>query len=237
MTDRPIIFSAPMVRALLDGTKTQTRRVLKVQPPKNEDFPGSYFGLGRKVADGVKWHSLNQYPNLHKHPTKWDLDGSVGVARCAGFPMEYDARFAIGDRLWVRENFQLLSFGDYVPTKARPADVRFAATDRCADLPSDVRGYPWRPSIHMPRWASRLTLIVTDVRVQRLQDISDNDALAEGVNRTNTSIYGYATKRFERLWNSINGPDAWEANPWVVAVSFEVHQSNIDQLELAQEAA
>lgn len=250
MTDRPILFSAPMVRALLDGRKTQTRRVLKPQPPKDEDFPGSFFGLGRKVADGIKCHSLNDYDRTPKHPTKWDLDGSVGVARNAGFPMIYDTRYAVGDRLWVRETWQGLTFGDYLPTKHYPCDLRYFATDSCADLDADVRGYPWRPSIFMPRWASRLTLIVTDVRVERLRDISEADAIAEGVNvgkpmpeivpgsigdiyhdGMTDPEYGWTRDprlAYARLWNAINGPGAWSDNPWVVALTFDVEQRNID---------
>ncbi|AYO80141.1 hypothetical protein [Sphingobium yanoikuyae] len=235
MTDRPILFSAPMVRALLDGRKTQTRRIMKVQPPKEEDFGGSVFGLCPAVADGVKMHSLNQYKNLPKHPTKWDLDGSVGVARRAGFPMEYDARFAIGDRLWVKETWRAhRAYDQYRPgligTESRiwyEADGR----DNC-----DQHG-KGRPSIFMPRWASRLTLVVTDVRVERLHKISEADAQAEGVDRLVMYDSGafYAgfpegTYRcgFAGIWSHINSAEAWEANPWVVAVSFDVIKENID---------
>lgn len=116
----------------------------------------------------------------------------------------------------------------------------------------------WRPSIHMPRWASRLTLLVTDVRVERLQDISEGDAIAEGIERLRSGrgfydptlshadsraacrFGGYfetATHAFEALWRSINGADAWEENPWVAAVTFTVHARNIDQLAPIAEAA
>ncbi|ARS29062.1 hypothetical protein [Sphingomonas sp. KC8] len=269
MTDRPILFSAPMVRALLDGRKTQTRRIMKVQPPKNEDFPGSYFGVGRKVADGVKWHSLNDYPRLPKHPTKWDLDGSVGVARIAGFPMEYDARFAIGDRLWVKETWQVGMSDDGPCVALRANDDRvypeFTGRDEGAGPSFDYEAHPakawrhghwiadveargpWSSPLHMPRWASRLTLIVTDVRVERLQDISEADAIAEGIWRdtipdgiipggnTSFGFSGYsgfptAVSAYQCLWNHINGPDAWDANPWVVAVSFRVERRNIDRV-------
>jgi len=92
----------------------------------------------------------------------------------------------------------------------------------------------WRPSIYMPRWASRLTLLVTDVRVQRLQDISEADAIAEGIIPTaNSQTIDCATERpsdgFRALWNSIHGPEAWDANPWVAAISFDVVRANIDE--------
>lgn len=202
MTDRPILFSGPMVRALLDDRKTQTRRMLKPQP------------------DDI-------------------LEGQI--------PRQL--RIAIGDRLWVRETWQALSFGDYQPTKSSQSEVRYAATDPCADLDAEARGYPWRPSIFMPRWASRLTLIVTDVRVERLQDCSEADAIAEGIQRHHSGWMPYSTAFYEAdsitpanyhldpresyrsLWNKINGFGAWDANPWVAAYTFTVIKQNIDQIE------
>ncbi|MDW9972060.1 hypothetical protein GOB98_18470 [Sinorhizobium meliloti] len=200
--DRPILFSGPMVRALLDGRKTQTRRMLKPQP------------------DDI-------------------LEGQI--------PRQL--RIAIGDRLWARETWQGLSFGDYQPTKSRLCEVRYAATDPCADLDAEARGYPWRPSIFMPRWASRLTLIVTDVRVEQLQDISEADAIAEGIERHHSGWMPYSTAFYEAdgvtpanyhldpresyrsLWNKINGFGAWEANPWIACYSFRIIKQNIDQIE------
>ncbi len=203
MTDKGIIFSAPMVRALLAGRKTQTRRLCK----------------------------LNDDPKS---------------------PLFFKVPYAPGDRLYVRENFQLLRFGDYLPTKACPADVRFAATDPLADLSPEDRGYPWRPCIHMPRWASRMFLTVTDVRVQRLQEISEADARAEGLTPVLKSMpplqgcdgalrsrevfeweKGWsvnAVPAFGALWNSLHTVDGtrWDDNPWIVAVSFDVHHGNID---------
>lgn len=198
MADRPIHFSAPMVRALLDGRKTQTRRVLKPQPPTGL-MPECFAIAGEAQPIGARWSR--------------------------------------GDRLWVRENWQALSHGDYLPTKSQPCDLRYAATEPLACLTSEVRGYPWRPSIHMPRWASRLTLTVTDVRVQRLQDISEADARAEGVstipepNDLKWEHYSPHGVAFVALWNSIHGPGAWDANQWVAAYTFTVHRCNIDQME------
>lgn len=202
MADRPILFSGPMVRALLDGRKTQTRRILKPLPNRTIFFDAKKAGA-----------------NQHQSP-----------------------RFATGDRLWVRETWQALSFGDYQPTKSSQSEVRFAATDQCADLDAEARGYPWRPSIFMPRWASRLTLTVTDVRVERLQDCSDDDALAEGVEGTILPVAGRDVdidgqywpggpqRMYRELWEQINGPGSWNANPWVVAYTFTVERGNIDQI-------
>ena len=199
MADRPILFSAPMVRALLDGTKTQTRRLC--QWANNPNSPA----LSRIVAcDEPGWFG--------------DEVGDV----------QFKVPFAIGDRLWVREAW---SFGaDHcwsVPDLHRmrnmvKVDLYFRADPEGMHISVDR----WFPSIHMPRWASRLTLTVTDVRVERLQDISEADAVAEGAS---TWIASYRLG-YERLWNSINGPGAWEANPWVVAVSFTVGRHNIDRV-------
>lgn len=216
MADRPIIFSAPMVRALLDGRKTQTRRVLNPQPETFE-------------VDGSECE-VNAY---HVHG---EAVPRVAVGRCITLQK---LRYAKGDRLYVRENFQLLSFGDYLPTKAQPADVRYAATEPCADLPADTRGYPWRPCIHMPRWASRLTLTVEDVRVERLQAISEADAIAEGVEPVGDGWRRYGGEgvgsvawpdySFRSLWESLHGPESWDANPFVVALTFRVERGNIDK--------
>ncbi|MGY0790923.1 hypothetical protein ACW7BJ_16275 [Azospirillum argentinense] len=225
MRDIPIIFSAPMVRALLAGRKTQTRRILKPQPPKPEDFPGSVFGLSRAVADDVNMFSLNDYDRLPKHPTKWDLVGSVGVARAAGFPMEYNARYAVGDRLWVRENWA-------ETWEKRPW---YRATPEAGLHP--VKPIP---SIHMPRWASRLTLVVEGVKVERLQDISEADAIAEGAepcangywfDRTASLAGSDARGAFYCLWSHLHGADAWATNPVVGAITFAVHRCNIAALD------
>lgn len=256
MTDRPIIFSAPMVRALLDGRKTQTRRVMRVQPPTPQQFPGSVFGLSRSLANGVKAYSLNNYDHLPKHPTDWDLDGSVGVASDAGFPTRYRVPYTVGDRLWVRESHWRygawrkngLTKSGKQKWRFQPADdtqMSLAFTDDAPlpGTPSDRSRQGWyrRPSIHMPRWASRLTLLVSDVRVQRLHEISEADAAAEGglqlrsgrwVTAQGEQYVGLARHTakgwFYDLWDSINGPDAWDANPWIVAVTFAVQHGNID---------
>lgn len=221
MTDRPMLFSAPMVRALITGAKTQTRRILKPQPIINS-------------AGLLKWGTRRDI-----------VQGSADDVAVA-------QKIWKNDRLWVRENWQGLTFGDFTPTKRQPCEIRYAATDPCADLDADARGYSWRPSIHMPRWASRITLLVTDVRVERLQDISPEDAIAEGIEPHHAGWMPYSTTFFEadgvtpanyhpdpresyrQLWNKINGFGAWDANPWIAAYTFTVHTHNIDELERDQ---
>ncbi|MDW9843564.1 hypothetical protein QC756_05430 [Sinorhizobium meliloti] len=225
MADRPILFSGPMIRALLDGRKTQTRRVIKPQP-----FASGYY-------DGEI--EINVIPASDQYPKAFRFNANA-VGGGAILEEVFEPRINAGDRLWARETWQGLSFGDYQPTKSSLCEVRYAATDPCADLDAEARGYPWRPSIFMPRWASRLTLIVTDVRVERLQDISDADSIAEGIEQsakfqdrylTPAGDYAVPKVAYQRLWENINGKGAWEANPWVAAYTFSVIKQNIDQIE------
>lgn len=228
MSDRPILFSRPMVQSLLAGTKTQTRRLCKDQPP-----PGVTI-----IRKTIRPFGKEPYHAFERRTKFGNFGGEVPV------------RISRGDRLWVRETWQGLSFGDYQPTKSRQCEVRYAATDPCADLDTEARGYPWRPSIFMPRWASRITLIVNDVRVERLQDISEADAKAEGLqtyldgdadDNGRARIYEYfrgsddlewerdPVDAYLSLWDAINGDGAAHANPWVVAYTFTVITQNIDE--------
>lgn len=194
MKERPILFSAPMVRALLDGTKTQTRRLVKTQPTHFN--PVGVPRLARPV-------------------------GPSDVITCPyGQP---------GDRLWVRETW---AYGIHAMAANRDEDGPFVYA---ADGTTQGRLCDrWRPSIHMPRTASRITLEIAGVRVERLQDISIQDAKAEGAWGPDDSIvdkvatyFGIdvlaANPRlaFQMLWESINGPDSWQANPWVWAIDFK----------------
>ena len=190
MTERPILFSAEMVRAILDGRKKQTRRVMKVQP-----YPDSIVTVEHFNQTVVDRHGDMQ-PGPEIFGAHWD-DGEYGCRCPYGAP---------GDTLWVRETWAGHASGvDYA------AD--FAAVSR-------TQAGPWRPSIHMPRWASRITLRITDVRVERLQEISHEDCGAEGAwHDSYPTVPSYGN--FARLWNDINGPGAWDANPWVWAISFE----------------
>lgn len=186
MTERPIIFSAPMVRAILDGSKSQTRRAINPQPTRVSD--------GLPYGNGPAW--------AHAEP------GSALMHSPHGQP---------GSRLYVRETWAAPHAYDHLPPRLIPrgARIHYAATE-------DRGGLRWRPSIHMPRWAGRITLEVTGVRVERLQDISEADALAEGVSAILDEMRR-ATPRcdFQALWQSINGPGSWDANPWVWIVEFK----------------
>lgn len=189
MTDRPIIFTAPMVLALIDGRKTQTRRL-------------KFDKRGRLTTWGVL-------------AVEW----SIGQR---------------DQRVWVRENHAFVGGSDPGHFLCE-ADWR----EQCAVLGlenCDARPR-WTPSIHMPRRCSRLTLAVTDVRVQRLQAISEADAITEGMPMPTRLPCGAMDRDprddFAELWNALHGDDAWDANPWVVAITFTVHHRNIDAMEKA----
>lgn len=247
MTDRPIIFSAPMVRALLDGRKTQTRRILKPQPPEWATFcqqPSMYNVEHRWVPSGLwRWSEPEQSPPRTLRAWPVDADGEHYWLKL---------RFEQGDRLWVRENCQA------VEQPSGEDGVHFLADEAWLPIQGGSRGaaddwltlYSYGkgrrrgaivPSIHMPRWASRLTLVVTDVRVERLNAMSAADAIAEGIQDLCTpehrdfGIPGlvnaqHPVRAFWLLWEHINGAGSWEANPWVAAISFTVHRANIDAL-------
>jgi len=228
MKERPILFSGEMVRAILDGRKTQTRRVIKPQPMKLDTaqwFPG---------PPGDK-RNAKHYAN-ESHLRK-------------GLPIDFCPYGIPGDRLWVRETWRTdkLGEGEYPVRKGQWIEYR--ATP---DIPPPTYPGRWRASIHMPRWASRIDLEITDIRVERVQDISEKDAIAEGVyweaieypppmhtgiswvapGVTMTNIYGdkdrdvpahlTAQDAFKCLWDSINAKRGygWDINPWVWVISF-----------------
>lgn len=201
MKERPILFSAPMVRALLDGSKTQTRRALRVQPLDVLPMEGD--------KAGCQWVGL-----MTRDPAPKGT-----VFRCKfGVP---------GDLLWVRETWYCDDYrvqkGPYLEVDgARELTVYFADNPR----PYEAEQPIWRPSIHMPCWASRILLEIVSVRVERLQDISEADARAEGTPGGHSAIqdYPYAATPIEHyrwLWDLINGASRWDANPWVWVVEFK----------------
>ena len=183
--EHPIIFSGPMVRAILDGRKTQTRRVMREQPDSGSCNPRFEDDGWRFTRD---WH------------------GVVTIGEVGPFKSPYGVP---GDRLWVRESFRNGSCG-----------IEYRADD------VDPKLLKWRPSIHMPRGVSRITLKVLDVRVQMLREITEEDAKVEGAK----SRAGFAT-----LWDSIyarrttaGGGCSWDDNPWVWAVTFLVEKEKDD---------
>lgn len=211
--ERPILFSAPMVRALLDGRKTQTRRILKPQPT------GDVIHFGWQAEGGAFWTDQN----FESHRL----------------------RIWAGDRLWVREAHYLTDDGDYeravCAVDADEVREHLATVERLQASHPQVdwsRHARLRHGIHMPRWASRLTLTVTDVRVHRINDIKGRDIIAEGVRCHGCFDTGQSACRdggcfaqriaFENLWDGINGPYSWASNPWVAAYTFTVERRNID---------
>ncbi|MED5545738.1 MAG: hypothetical protein VYD90_10855 [Pseudomonadota bacterium] len=232
MADKGIIFSAPMVLALLDGRKTQTRRLIKMYgrrpeycgPSGCKDDPTCW---GWEDGDHGGWVTLEKEPGDRMGWRDW-----VGAPH-------------VSDRLYVREA--------YMPRPGLPA--RLARPHYRADNDRPEWRRLWKPSIHMPRWASRLWLEVTEVRVQRVQDISEEDARAEGLveyslegpggmtipcwhwlsGMDDDELYTSAVSAFRALWNSLHTKpgETWADNPWVVAVSFDVHQGNIDAEQAA----
>lgn len=205
---KPMLFSGPMVRALIDGRKTQTRRVLKPQP--------DYRGGAGDYIDPEEWG--------------WEDEDGYHVSVLDIAPNGY----RIGDRLWVRETWTAQMDHGWSIADARSRMHNEHILYR-ADGNDSIDG--WWPSIHMPREFSRLTLIVTGVRVQRLQEISEADAVAEGCPcQTDDDLSGMEARGwFRDLWDSLNAKRApWDSNPWVVALTFEAHRCNIDQTEAPQ---
>ena len=194
MKERPILFSGAMVRALLAGTKTQTRRVCK---------PAATLSAVVEVPDPMERGQV--YNGSHFG----DEDGEVQ------FASPYGGR---GDRLWVRETFCKIigQSGGWIETDYRAS---YTHGFRLGDTLGIKKR--WTPSIHMPRDASRITLEITSVRVERLQAISRGDAMAEGCPFPNMEQGADPRKWYAELWGAINGPDSWAANPWVWVVSFK----------------
>lgn len=214
MKERPIIFNEKMVQAILDGRKTQTRRIVKCDHQEMAERDDGTLWPWREDCEhgGDIW-----YPCPHGQP---------------------------GDRLWVRETWQAIHEelnGDgyvdettYAPSIPKEEDNYwhpvFAADNWCEDI--NQRGFPWRPAIHMPRWASRILLEITDVRVERLNAISEHDAQAEGVGKLRGGFWQHyqpswtqhqlsARGSYVTLWKSIYGEESWNSNPWVWVIEFK----------------
>jgi hypothetical protein len=205
--ERPILFSGPMVRAIIEGRKTQTRRIVKPQPGHEQ--------------------TIESCPYVD---SSWGINDTSGC-HCHSLKCPYGI---VGDRLWVRETW-FCAAGEPGPM------LCYYRAD--GDRP-EFKGL-WKPSIHMFRWASRITLEITSVKVERLQDIAPDDARAEGCNDSAWCVTDWpekATRRlpafydrgqdgivltnFASLWQSINGPDSWDANPWVWVVEFKKSETS-----------
>lgn len=203
--ERPILFSGEMARAILEGRKTVTRRVLKLKVK-----PQDYFEAKAIYPDGggnwIAWET--DEPGLAEFTKKAYPNGE-------GFPCPYGKP---GDRLWVRETWRPCK----VPQHGDSQCVEYRATDYCkAGHLTTLNRTGWKPSIFMPRWASRLTLEITEVRVERLARISEADCLAEGINLEEADrTYASAVAAFAGLWDSINGRGNFYNNPWVWVISF-----------------
>lgn len=224
MREKPILFSAPMVRAILAGDKTQTRRIVKLphNNPLGKWEPTTFGG-----PNGGRTRKGKTIP-LHTAIWHTRTGDSIG------------AQWVVSDRLWVREAWYCDDYRVQSGPYIKPDDMNVAEAQNdgtliyrasSGDRPYEAEQPVWRPSIHMPRWASRITLEVAGVRVERLQDISYEDALAEGVPDHRSMIESecaegetadqlarrlrWPQREYQNLWNAINGPGSWDLNPWV----------------------
>ncbi len=205
-----MIFNAEMVRALLDGRKTQTRRPIIWKQTR-------FTEIGER-EDGSKW--------------PWSEDAEHACDFWHPCPFG-----AVGDRIWVREAFRVHSRATDVATLVYKASERNSWTEQTRRVPVAVCNKPatpekWTPSLHMPRWASRILLEITDVRVERLNAINEHDAQAEGVAKLRGGFWKHyqpgwtqhqlsARGSFVTLWKSIYGDESWNSNPWVWVIKFK----------------
>ena len=201
MKEHPILFSTPMVQAILAGRKSQTRRIIKPQPHSS----------AREIVSSNQWKGKD-FVARFKYDDQ-DIYEVTNLYRCPyGQP---------GDHLWVRETFSIIGTevsrdpGSYAIIDEAPQYVY-----KGQKQPHIEKLLKWKPSIFMPRTASRITLLITDIRVERLQDISNEDAIAEGINMGETPCIE-PMNAYAILWESINGKGSWDANPFVWVIKFE----------------
>lgn len=216
MAEKPILFSGEMVRAILEGRKTQTRRVIKLRDGSvpEED--------GYDIPKGEDNKPLDYVMDFSKTYPQWQrLDCPYG---------------RVGDRLWVRETWRAEELEDGTDGIRYAADKSFIAIDNTRqaannwmDAYDQEKPSVWKPSIFMPRWACRIILEVVNVRVERLQDITAYDIAKEGCPaeyhmNNNSGMTDAMHGWFENLWKKINGEDSWDSNPWLWVVEFKVVQ-------------
>ncbi|EKN3575998.1 hypothetical protein O1F58_004006 [Yersinia enterocolitica] len=232
MNEKPILFNAEMVNAILSGRKTQTRRIMKVQPSEHfhpqtihgdMDFTAHWYTPGVIDKDG------------YLQPARKDVFGVADEDEGYTCPLG-----AVGDQLWVREAYRMArSLDTHSPSEVAELSLNAGYKNPWAPIQLEADGTrigKWagfdtppviteagklRPSLHMPRWASRINLLITGVRVERLQDISDADASAEGCKISSMQSGECLSDMFARLWKSIYGDESWQANPWVWVINFE----------------
>ncbi|MCA6941361.1 hypothetical protein LF927_09205 [Pectobacterium polaris] len=220
MKETGIIFNGEMVRSIIDGSKTQTRRAVTFKPREkglNLNFTGLQLGhyCTGVPSSGYVLRSRGGMGcwNDRTHPAKCPYG-------------------EVGDRLWVREAFRVMGKATDVARLMYKASERNSFTESTRTVPVDVctkqSSQKWTPSIHMPRWASRILLEITDVRVERLNSISESDALAEGFTSTvqltesgDDYTGSYPSEKFSNTWQSIYGRESWDANPWVWVIVFK----------------
>lgn len=229
--ERPILFSAPMVRAILEGWKTVTRR-----PVKGFQIPTEDTSI--PTGDRYRWSAIGQRDPRYGFCVFGSTEAECAKELEVYAPCPYGKP---GDRLWVRETCLINDFRDGGVPEDERADCQIIyRADGTPNWEGEEELIRWRPSIHMPRWASRILLEITDVRVERLQDISGAQAIAEGIvgvafrpddgwpictgymvgpDDGKTSLETTAAKAFAGLWDSVGGD--WNANPWVWVVEFK----------------
>ena len=205
MREKPIIFSGEMVKAILDGRKSQTRRPIKPQPEVSKGYD---HGFWDDTSSDEGWEYFARSSN--------------GYHRRMAGPIK--PTYQVGDRLWVCETW-------FCEGREQPGQGLHYRANAC-DADEEwfkEEGWKWKPSIHMPRWASRITLEVLSVRAERLQEITERDARAEGIEPVVVGINEAISKpAFSRLWDSIYAKKPefqWEANPWVWVYKFKVVNS------------
>ena len=206
---RPILFSTPMVDAILAGRKTQTRRVNGLEVinvnPNDWQFEWADYAL-RKPWRFTQKSSLNEQKLSDNSFNQEAISCPYGN---------------LGDVLWVRETWCLCTpYGpeDYYYGYKVDSGVRIKASDKYDYQSPDI----WKPSIHMPKDAARIFLEITNIRVERLQDISEEDAIKEGIQFNPDAPAAVSNKgAFAKLWESINGKESWKANPWVWVFEFK----------------
>jgi hypothetical protein len=224
MKMKPILFSTTMVQAILDGRKKMTRRVIKPQPLK----PIQYYLLVhnevvkmpiaiQEYSKVISKYSKKGYTQIY---TKGPLQGMIG-------PL---CKYKVGDVLWVRETWQHTKV-----LNINPEDENYGYVYKADDQPwEDYEGWKWKPSLFMPLDACRLFLKITNIRAERLQDITEEDAIYEGI--INRHPFGFtafgidqcesAKESFKYLWSVINGEKSWEENPFVWVIQFERYEQH-----------